>query len=208
MDRNSVLESSAAVWLRLPSAPAFMCIMRTILGKPVGMPLWKTFENEPDKLSLTNESLSSTFLNLSKNLLSIVPDRKSDKDSVLRISFGGKSWNIYIPPNSTDYQFSFVVAFEDVDAVEIDDKAREQLTRAIVKRLQKIADLQAIINGTKVVETIELESSLYKDILTAVTEVIRKWDNTRIKYLEHEAEKLRLQLVKEAAAKANTEKSQ
>lgn len=200
-----VFESAAAKLLELPSAPAFMCIMRTIEGQPVGFPVWKTFENRPNELSLSNETLSSTFLSLSKNLKTLNPNYSDEKETIMRISFNQRSWSIFVPGSESEFQISFFVAFEEKDSVDISDEDRVNLTNQIVEKLRKHPEIQAISSGEVVRETINPNDELYREILEIVSKTIQTWDKKRIRYLKEEAEKERQRIIAEAQAKANEE---
>ena len=57
--------------LRLPSSPVMMTMMRTIEGKPEGIPLWSSFISKDDEISMENENLTATLLSLARNITNL-----------------------------------------------------------------------------------------------------------------------------------------
>ncbi len=206
-DKNQLLNSSSSVWLRLPSAPVFMCVMRTIDGRPVGMPVWKSFENRPDERSMENETVSSTLLNLTHILSLLTKTKKEDGESVMKISYADRTWSIYMPASNQPFQVTFIVAFEETDKVQITSKDREVLTKEIVNALAGIDEFKKRLKNEEewIVETHE---PLYKTIMDTISETIYQWDKKRIKYLQKEADRIRKQLREEAKAKRKQEEAE
>jgi hypothetical protein len=210
-DISTMRDDVSENWLKLPSAPVFMCIMKTEDGKPVGFPLWKSFDNKADELNLNNETLSSTFLSLSKNLRTLNPDYTDETDTVLRITYNQRSWSVYIPAKNAEFQISFFVAFEETDQVKITDEDRSKLTKTIVENLKKIPELGKISKNELLIETIEKNTKLYSNILEVVSKAIQIWDKKRIKYLQLQAEIERQRIIEENKAlqkEINQEESQ
>jgi len=196
IDHEELLNSSSAVWIRLPSAPVFMCIMKTLEGKPIGMPIWKTFENRPDERTLENETVSSTLLNLSHILSMLTKGNRPDTEGVMRISYANRTWSIYLPSPTQEFQITFIVAFEETDQVLITTKDREVLTKELVQAIQTIKEFNERIKNEEE-WIIDIQDPLYKEILHKISDTIFQWDKKRIKYLKKEAEKLRKRLREE-----------
>jgi len=195
-DHEQLLNSSSAVWIRLPSAPVFMCIMKTLEGKPIGMPVWKTFENRPDERTLENETVSSTLLNLSHILSMLTKGNRSDSEGVMKISYANRTWSIYLPSPTQEFQITFIVAFEETDQVLITTKDREVLTKELVQAMQTVEKFSEQIKNEEE-WIIDVQDPLYIEILHKISNTIFQWDKKRIKYLKKEAEKLRKRLREE-----------
>ena len=195
-DHEQLLNSSSAVWIRLPSAPVFMCIMKTLEGKPIGMPVWKTFENRPDERTLENETVSSTLLNLSHILSMLTKGNRSDSEGVMKISYANRTWSIYLPSPTQEFQITFIVAFEETDQVLITTKDREVLTKELVQAMQTVEKFSEQIKNEEE-WIIDVQDPLYIEILHKISNTIFQWDKKRIKYLKKEAEKLRKRLMEE-----------
>ncbi len=189
-----VRNTSSGLLLNLPSAPHFMCILQTKKGKPIGYPIWKTFEHKEGVLSLENETISSTLLSLAKNLKALNADPNTS--TVIRITSGNQHYNFYLPSWDDHAQFCFVVAFEKNPKVNLSDEDREDLVLSIVKRLKQNEELMEIVSSpSQIQKEIKIGTPLYQRILQSISETIVKWDKTRVKYLEKSMKKERDRLV-------------
>ncbi len=173
--------------LRLPSAPVYMTIMRTIDGKPFGEPIWNSFVHKGG-LSLENENISSTLISLSKNIANLSSDKKG---KVVRLTLEEKSYNIYLPGDEK-LQISFVIVFESSDTVLIDNKHKEELVMLVVDKLKKLPEFISYLSGNEV--QIRLEDPLYRKIQDLIGNVITEWDKKRVKYLMKKEEEERKRL--------------
>lgn len=172
----------------------------TDAGKPRGFPIWNSFENVASKRIMNNETMASTFMSLAKNLSEIGTD-KDKNGKVMRVSLENKTYNVFSPYLSDDFQISFVVVFEDKDTILIQGKHKEELVRKIVEKLRENQDLRShlLSEGDK---TIKKDSELYKEVSLVVSQVIVKWDGKRVKYLEKQEKQERKRLLKELEAQA------
>lgn len=182
-------KSASGLTFKLPSAPEFMCIMKCKNGKPVGLPIWKTFQHE-DGLTIANETVSATFLSLSQRLTMFNPDPK--ESTIIKITFGETTYSVFLPGKDDPDQFAFVVAFEKTERVKIADEDRVLLVKKIVERLTKFGELREWDDGAVDHRNeITVDHPLYRNILDAISEELLLWDKTRVKYLEDKLKKER-----------------
>ncbi len=177
--------------LRLPSAPVYMSIIKTLNGKPVGIPIWNSFQSIEAR-SMTNEAMSSTFLQLAKNI-SDLADTKSKDGKVIRVTLDTRSYNIFNPSPDAKLQISFVVVFEQTDKVNLKQKHREELTRLIVQSLKKNKKFRKYLDS-EVSDQITKDHPLNDSIENDIAKVIIKWDDKRVEYLEKKAKEERERL--------------
>jgi hypothetical protein len=185
--------------LRLPSAPVYMSIIRTLEGKPVGIPIWNSFIHQEDR-TMTNEAMSSTFLQLAKNIADLAADTEQ-QGKVVRVTLEERSYNIFSPHKSSPFQISFVVVFEAQDTVLIKAKHKEELVRLVIQSLQSSKQLKKFL-ASELKSQIQPGSSLYTRIEQTIAKVVKKWDDKRVKYIEKKAKEERerlIQLAKEQA---------
>lgn len=173
--------------LRLPSAPVYLSIMKTVEGKPYGNPVWISFVHR-EELSLENENISSTLISLSKNIANLSSE---DKGKVVRLTLDGKSYNIFLP-GTGEFQISFVIVFEKNDTILVEPKHNEELIMEIVKELSKLEEFREFLLKTD--EQISKDDPLYRKIQDVIGRSILSWDRKRVKYLmkKHEEESKRL----------------
>ncbi|MHA2250339.1 MAG: hypothetical protein ACXAD7_08250 [Candidatus Kariarchaeaceae archaeon] len=177
--------------LRLPSAPVYMSIIRTLESKPVGIPIWSSFEHKEER-SMSNEAIAGTLLSLTKNIADLVDDSPDGK--VVRVSLDNKSYNIYTPSKTARFQISFVVVFEDVDTILVKAKFKEELVKLMVEALRKSENfINYLETGVEV--QIQATDDLHQEIQTRIAKVIKKWDNKRVEYLEKKAKEERERLL-------------
>lgn len=179
--------------LRLPSAPVYMSIMKTISGKPEGNPLWTSFISK-DNLSLENENVSSTLISLSKNIGDLASDSKKKDGKVIHIAIEKRSYNIYLPSADSEFQISFVVVFESSESILVEDKHRKELVRLVVTRLSKLISFLDYLSRDE--ELIERNNPLHREIQNVIADILQNWDKKRVKYLIKEEEKERRRLAK------------
>ncbi|RMG35091.1 MAG: hypothetical protein D6732_09670 [Methanobacteriota archaeon] len=180
-------KSAAGLTFRLPSAPEFMCIMKCKNGKPVGLPIWKTFQHQ-EGLTIANETISATFLSLSQRLSMFNPN--PNDSTIIKLTIGETTYSVYLPSPDDTHQFAFVVAFEKKERVKIADEDRHLLVRKIVDRLKQIDGFASWgDNDTDQRNEITIDHPLYKEILEAVSKELLEWDQKRVKYLEEKVKK-------------------
>ncbi len=191
---REINESAAGLTLKLPSAPEFMCLMRCIDGKPVGYPIWKTFEHT-ETLNLKNETVSATLLSLSQKLKFLNPDPM--KSTIIKLKSNNSTFNIYLPGKQDEWQYSFVVNFEKKDKVPISDEDRRDLILKIVKRLKKLDGFEEFMaKNVNEKEEITPSNKFYSEILEAISDELIKWDKKRISYHEKRLKREREILMK------------
>lgn len=179
--------------LRLPSAPVYMSIMKTIDGKPEGNPLWTSFVSK-DNLSMENENVSSTLISLSKNIGDLASDSKKKDGKVIHLAIEKRSYNIYLPSADSEFQISFVVVFESSESILVEDKHRKELVRLVVTRLSKLISFLDYLSRDE--ELIERNNPLHREIQNVIADILQNWDKKRVKYLIKEEEKERRRLAK------------
>lgn len=179
--------------LRLPSAPVYMSIMKTISGKPEGNPLWTSFISK-DNLSLENENVSSTLISLSKNIGDLVADSKKKEGKVIHLAIDKRSYNIFLPSVDSEFQISLVVVFETSDSILVENKHKKELVRLVVNRLSKLISFLDYLSRDK--EFIKRDDPLYREIQNLIADIIQNWDKKRVKYLLKDEEKERRRLAK------------
>lgn len=170
----------------LPESPiVYFSLMRTGEGKPVGMPIWSSFDNRANERSMENETFSSTFLSLAKNVADMSEDLEGDGKNI-RISINQKSYNIFLPHPNAPFQLCFVIVFEEQDYILVEDRYKTELVQIVRQRLEELEELHAFLLGTD--EQIDYGAPLGGQILNEVTKVIQKWDKKRVKYLRDKRE--------------------
>lgn len=165
-----------------------MSIMRTKEGKPVGIPIWSSFDSRNNARSMENESMSSTFLSLSKSVSDMAEDREKD-GKIVTISMGKRTFNIFLPHPQDDFQVSFVIVFEESDAILVKDKHKMELVHLVAYALRELNSFRDFLKGTK--EQIPKDSSLYAQILDHIAEKIKKWDRKRVTRIREKLEEER-----------------
>ncbi|MCY3412404.1 MAG: hypothetical protein INQ03_12275 [Candidatus Heimdallarchaeota archaeon] len=173
--------------LKLPSAPVYLSIMKTLEGKPFGTPIWLSFEHKPEK-SLENENIAATIISLSNNIAALTPGiRKEGK--IVRLTVDNKSYNIFLPKPDAELQVSFVVVFEQSDTVLVEDSHREELIRQVVDRLAGFTVFKEYIAEDD--RPIDKTNPLYRQIQDLIADVILLWDKKRVTYLKKQEEEER-----------------
>ncbi len=188
----SVQETSDHL-LRLPSSPVMMTMMRTIEGKPEGIPLWSSFISRDDEISMENENLTATLLSLARNITRLA-ETDNKEGYVFRVTIESKSYNFFIPHPHSDFQLSFIAVFEDKDEILIKAVDKEELVRIIVSNLKLNQMMYDFINNGD--EHVEYASDLDKVIRKVVGQSILIWDKKRVKYLEKKLKEERKRLIK------------
>lgn len=178
--------------LRLPSSPMMMTMMRTIEGKPEGIPLWSSFLSRDDELSMNNENLTATLLSLARNITKLAESDSKD-GYVFRVTIEKKSYNFFIPHQLSDFQLSFIAVFEDKDKILIKASDKEELVRIVVANLKLNQEVYDFINNGN--EHVEHTSDMDNIIRKVVGHSILNWDKKRVKYLEKKLKEERKRLI-------------
>ncbi len=181
--------------MQLPSAPLFMQIMKTIEGRPTGMPIWNSFVHKNEK-SLLNENMGATFLSLSKNFVNL--STQENDGSIFSVSANKKTYNFYLASALSDFQIAFVVVFEDKETILVKKQHRDELIKNIVSKLKSMDEFVTYIRDHD--QQIEYNSPLYNKIRDLISDTIKTWDKKRVEYIEkadREKRKKILELAKE-----------
>lgn len=178
--------------LRLPSSPVMMTMMRTIEGKPEGIPLWSSFISKDDEISMENENLTATLLSLARNITNLA-ESDNKEGYIFRVTIEKKSYNFFIPHPLSDFQLSFIAVFETTDKILIKAVDKEELVKIIVSNLKLNQMVYDFINNGN--DHVEHTSDLDKIIRNVVGQSILVWDKKRVKYLEKKLKEERKRLV-------------
>ncbi len=176
MDQNSANNSNNTNDDEIITRPIYMSIMETLEGKPVGYPIWNTFEDKPSERTLNNETLSSTFISLVKTLSKITEDNSKD-GQIMQVSLQNITYNIYLPHSLDDFQIAFVVVFEEKESSLISTNLRKKLARKMVKTLRNCNSLRVHLNKSSE-RQIMPGSSLHAEMNKLIDKSLLKWSSS------------------------------
>ena len=150
--------------------------METLEGKPIGYPIWNTFEDKPSERTLNNETLSSTFISLAKTLSNIETDIP-DNGQIMQVNLNNTNYSIYSPNPVDDFQIAFVVVFEEKDSALVSRKLREKLAKKLVKSLRNSKSLRNHLNNSSE-RQIMPGSSLHAEMNDLIDKSLLKWSSS------------------------------
>lgn len=158
------------------SRPIYMSLMETLEGKPVGYPIWNTFDDQPNVRTLNNETLSSTFISLTKTLSNIESEIPS-KGQVMQVNLNNTTYSIYSPSPEDDFQIAFVVVFEEKDSTLISKGLREKLARRLVKSLRNCKSLRIHLKNSSN-RQIMPGSNVHAEMDELINKSLLKWSSS------------------------------
>lgn len=156
--------------------PIYMSIMETLEGKPVGYPIWNTFDDQPSQRTLNNETLSSTFISLVKTLSKITEDVPPD-GHIMQVSLQNTTYNIFLPNPTDDFQIAFVVVFEEKESSLISPNLRKKLAKKMVKTLRNHKPLRTHLQDSSDRQIVS-GSSLHTELDKLVEKSLLKWSSS------------------------------
>lgn len=156
--------------------PIYMSIIETLDGKPVGYPIWNTFDDQPNERSLNNETLSSTFISLVKTLSKISEDMSKD-GQIMQVSLQNTTYNIFLPHPEDDFKIAFVVVFEEKETSLISPNLRKKLARKMVKTLRNCKNLTLHLKESSD-RQIHDGSPLNEELDKIVAKSLLKWSSS------------------------------
>ena len=156
--------------------PIYMSIIETLEGKPIGYPIWNTFDDQPSERTLNNETLSSTFISLVKTLSKITEDISKD-GQIMQVSLQNTTYNIFLPHPEDDFKIAFVVVFEEKESSLISPALRKKLARKMVKTLRNCKPLRSHLEDSSE-RQIPSGSSLHEELDKLVSKSLLKWSSS------------------------------
>ena len=176
MDHNSVNHSNNTDDEEIITRPIYMSIMETLEGKPVGYPMWNTFDDTPSERTMNNETLSSTFISLVKTLSNISEDIPND-GQIMQVSLQNTTYNIYLPHPEDEFQIAFVVVFEEKESSLISTSLRKKLAKKMVKTLRKCKPLRTHLKDSSDRQIIP-GSPLHAELDQIIDKSLLKWSSS------------------------------
>jgi hypothetical protein len=176
MDTNDLPNFNNEIDEDIITRPIYMSLMETLEGKPQGYPIWNTFQDQPSRRSMNNETLSSTFISLS-NILSNISEDVSKDGQIMQVSLKNITYNIYLPHPEDDFQIAFVVVFEEKESHLISTELRKKLARKLVKTLRSCKPLRTHLNESSN-KPIPSGGALHEEMNRMIDKSLLKWSSS------------------------------
>ncbi len=165
-------------------------IMRMVDGKPQGVPIWKTPLDPEKHPNLSDDTITTTLVSLSKRF--VRPSLEGKNYNFVKLSFNNIIFDIYLPSSGKD-QFALITIFQSEPPIKTTEKERDELILTLVSKIKKIEEFRKVFTKSFGDQSLEIEfnSTLYKKILSVVFDEVEKFNNIKLHKLKEEIEKKR-----------------